>query len=554
MKGPASDPALSRSGRCCPCMTRSTSASMNSAPPSTRGSSTATCSPAGEPGGGKSGLLNIFAAHAALSVKNRLVLFDGKQVELGMWDDLADEFVGPDLGHAITTLRRLQRVMDNRYTWLRAHRRRKIEPFDDVNVITSIFDEIALYSTVLGTEAQQREFVALFRDLVARGRAAAMPVIAATQRPSVDIIPKSVRDLFGYRAAFRCTSTGSSNIILGDGWSDAGFDATEIRPTTPGVAYLITEGGVPQRIRAAYLTDANITALADHAAWTRRTASPLSPATTSRRPPTSPDPGRNRHALQHPAQRPRRPSSPGSASWPPTWKATRRAGTPYGATISLYAADTEDGGRGQVAHIAAQLGATSHRRHPPRRPSTATRMFGADRLQVDLHPGHRHGRPPRPRLLLPLRHAMTTRTRPPDHYATLGVPPDATTAQIKKAYRKLARQHHPDTNPGDPDAATRFKTITEAYEVLTDPARRKAYDATRPPVTATTITTPEPDGPAISAVVRVLEDIWAMIRARHGQVPPVVIIIASGTERKQAVWGYHAPAAGSPETSSAPKS
>ena len=146
---------------------------------------------AGEPGGGKSGLLNTFAAHAALSIRNRIVLFDGKQVELGMWDDLADEFVGPDLDHALITLRRLQKVMDNRYTWLRAHRRRKIEPTDAVNVITSIFDEIALYSTVLGTDTQQREFVALFRDLVARGRAAAMPVIAATQRPSVDIIPKS---------------------------------------------------------------------------------------------------------------------------------------------------------------------------------------------------------------------------------------------------------------------------------------------------------------------------------------------------------------------------
>ena len=197
---------------------------------------------AGEPGGGKSGLLNTFAAHAALSIRNRIVLFDGKQVELGMWDDLADEFVGPDLDHAIITLRRLQRVMDNRYTWLRAHRRRKIEPTDDVNVITSIFDEIALYSTVLGTETQQREFVALFRDLVARGRAAAMPVIAATQRPSVDIIPKSVRDLFGYRAAFRCTSTGSSNIILGDGWSEAGFDATTISPHQP-------RRGVPDRRR-----------------------------------------------------------------------------------------------------------------------------------------------------------------------------------------------------------------------------------------------------------------------------------------------------------------
>ena len=136
---------------------------------------------------------------------------------------------------------------------------------------------------------------------------------------------------------------------------------------------------------------------------------------------------------------------------------------------------------------------------------------------------------------------MTTRTRLPDYYAILGVPADATMAQIKKAYRKLARQHHPDTNPGDTDAADRFKAITEAYEVLTDPARRQAYDATRPPVTSTTLTTPSPDGPAISAVVRVLEDTWSAIRARHGEVPAVVIIIASGTDRKQPVWGHHAP-------------
>ena len=60
-----------------------------------------------------------------------------------------------------------------------------------------------------------------------------MPVLAATQRPSVDIIPKSLRDLFGYRAAFRCTSTGSSDIILGDGWSHAGFSATGIAPPIP---------------------------------------------------------------------------------------------------------------------------------------------------------------------------------------------------------------------------------------------------------------------------------------------------------------------------------
>ena len=101
-----------------------------------------------------------------------------------------------------------------------------------------------------------------------------MPVIAATQRPSVDIIPKSLRDLFGYRAAFRCTSTGSSDIILGDGLSAAGFTATDIAPSNPGECLLIAEGGIPERIKVSYLTDADIIALADYAAWTRRTITP----------------------------------------------------------------------------------------------------------------------------------------------------------------------------------------------------------------------------------------------------------------------------------------
>jgi len=227
---------------------------------------------AGEPGGGKSALMNILTAHAALSDRSRLVLFDGKQVELGMWNiwgGVADEFVGPDIDHAITTLRRLQRVMDNRYTWLLARRRRKIAPGDGLTVISAVFDEIALYSTVLGTKAQQEEFITLLRDLVARGRAAGIIVIAATQRPSVDIIPKSLRDLFGYRAAFRCTSDGSSDIILGDGWSGRGYTATDILPTSQGVAYLIAEGGTPQRIKTAYLTDGDILTIAAYAAWKR---------------------------------------------------------------------------------------------------------------------------------------------------------------------------------------------------------------------------------------------------------------------------------------------
>jgi len=63
-----------------------------------------------------------------------------------------------------------------------------------------------------------------------------------------------------------------------------------------------------------------------------------------------------------------------------------------------------------------------------------------------------------------------------DYYAVLGVPRTATTAEIKKAYRKLARQHHPDRNPDDAEAERRFKEANEAHEVLADPAKRKQYD------------------------------------------------------------------------------
>ncbi|HEX6969662.1 MAG TPA: FtsK/SpoIIIE domain-containing protein [Micromonosporaceae bacterium] len=225
----------------------------------------------GEPGGGKSGLLNTIAAHAALSTDTRLVLFDGKLVELGMWEQVADEFVGPDITHALDVLRRLQVVMNNRYAWLRAHHRRKISPVDGLSIITVIVDEIAYYSATVGTKQEQEEFVALLRDLVARGRAAGIPVVAATQRPSFDIIPTSLRDLFGYRAAFRCTTPNSSNIVLGHGWAEQGYSATDISPTNQGSAYLIAEGGIPRRIKVAYLTDGQIQSIADYAAWIRHT-------------------------------------------------------------------------------------------------------------------------------------------------------------------------------------------------------------------------------------------------------------------------------------------
>ena len=271
-----------------------------------------------------------------------------------------------------------------------------------------------------------------------------MPVVAATQRPSVDIIPKSLRDLFGYRAAFRCTSDGSSDIILGDGWSGKGFTATAIPPANQGLCYLIAEGGIPRRVKVAYLTDDDITGLAAYAAALRRHRG-ITP-TTGRKPIMT--------GTDHPAS-----TADAAAQW---------LLAEYDATGNPFEDfDLHDGPGVHWHGMYVQP------------------MF---QLKTDMEPRRgnaRHRRRlPRPRPVV----AMTT--RPKDYYAVLGVPPDATTRQIKAAYRKLAKVHHPDACIGDPDAAGRFRLITEAYETLADPQRRTAYDRTYTPPPDTGLTMP----------------------------------------------------------------
>jgi S-DNA-T family DNA segregation ATPase FtsK/SpoIIIE len=220
---------------------------------------------AGEPGAGKSVALNLIVAHAALSTDCRLILIDGKRVELGLWRGCAETFVGPSIADAIEVLAQLRAEMDQRYDELLDCGRRKITRESGQPVVVVVFDELAYFSATIGDTKQQKEFVGLVRDLVARGRAAGIIVVAATQRPSADIVPTSLRDLFGYRWAFRCTTDASSDVILGHGWANAGYTAADIPPTARGVGWLIAEDGAPRRMKAAYLSDDQVTALATRA-------------------------------------------------------------------------------------------------------------------------------------------------------------------------------------------------------------------------------------------------------------------------------------------------
>ena len=164
----------------------------------------------GEPGAGKSVAQGNFVAHAALCTDVDLILIDGKIVELLPYAPVAKEFVGNNMPKALRVLKDLQADLDERYLHLARTGRKKIVPGDGFRAKLLVIDELAYFTVTVGTKEQQEEFRVLVRDIVARGRAAGIITIASTQRPSADIVPTSLRDLFGYRLAFRCATDSSS--------------------------------------------------------------------------------------------------------------------------------------------------------------------------------------------------------------------------------------------------------------------------------------------------------------------------------------------------------
>lgn len=222
----------------------------------------------GEPGAGKSVALSLLVATAALDPDVRLWLLDGKRVELAAWAGCAERVAGPDIAEANDLLRAVREQMDARYTALLARRWRKVQRGnggDELgSLVVVVVDELAFYLTHPDRKARS-EFADLLRDLVARGRAAGVIVLAATQKPAADVIPTSLRDLFGFRWALRCTTAAASDTVLGSGWAAGGYDASDVDPAARGVGWLLHEGGVPRLLRSYCLDDDTIDAIAERA-------------------------------------------------------------------------------------------------------------------------------------------------------------------------------------------------------------------------------------------------------------------------------------------------
>jgi hypothetical protein len=187
----------------------------------------------GEPGAGKSNVLQLLVAVGALDPDVRLTLFDPKLVELAVWQGSAARLVGPNVEEAIEVLKGLIGELDDRYLTLLANRARKVTEGDGLPLHLVGIEELAYFTNGPDRKASAA-FSTLLGDYVARGRAAGMVTVATTQKPSADVVPTFLRDLFGFRWALRCSTPQASDTILGSGWASEGYSAASIDPAARG--------------------------------------------------------------------------------------------------------------------------------------------------------------------------------------------------------------------------------------------------------------------------------------------------------------------------------
>lgn len=217
---------------------------------------------AGEPGSGKSSGEQVILSHVAKSPDAHMVLIDPNRVQFSPWKDRALVFAADDDKDALDALALVQAEISRRAGLLEKlpgvvrKVTREVAEGEGLPLWFVFIDELAYHTSIVGTPSGP--FARAARDIVARGRFAGIIPVFATQRPTSDVVPTSLRDLFSMRAAFRCTTHASSDVILGEGRARQGYSAVDIDITNRGVSWLLSEGQTPRKVKWAWIDDESI--------------------------------------------------------------------------------------------------------------------------------------------------------------------------------------------------------------------------------------------------------------------------------------------------------
>lgn len=211
----------------------------------------------GVTGAGKNAALDCALKQLVGDQLHRLHLVDPKRVELVRWRPAATSYAGSDPQQILALLEDLVTQMGARYERMAQHDLRQISPEWGRDIL--IIDELS-YVTNTGDRDTDARTEHCLRELVLRGRAAGVTIIAATQKPSGEMMSTAIRDQFSIRFALRCTTAASSDTILGSGSAAAGSDSSSISMDLPGVGYLLAEGTAPVLCRTRYFSDAEMDA------------------------------------------------------------------------------------------------------------------------------------------------------------------------------------------------------------------------------------------------------------------------------------------------------
>jgi S-DNA-T family DNA segregation ATPase FtsK/SpoIIIE len=210
-------------------------------------------------GRGKSSALNVFLAHGSKCPDAELLLIDANRVQLAPWRGRARCFAAADPDDAIAVVVEAQTELDRRLEVLKSLPgvelgvTRHVSHTHNLPMWLLVVDELAYHCSVAGTKAQRGLFYDTLRDVVARGRASGIVVIAATQRPTADLIPTSLRDLFDIRIAYRTMTRTSSDVVLGDDMVKNGFNACDIAEAARGVNWLLAGTQTPTRTKTVWI-------------------------------------------------------------------------------------------------------------------------------------------------------------------------------------------------------------------------------------------------------------------------------------------------------------